>query len=296
MLSNKKAVIWIAVLVVLICIAVAVIYFTTPRFEDRTESADISVEASYESLVSNSVEESVQSEAESAESNELLSLKERFPQYFGLDTANGLTVYVWQMAKGSYSCGLLSGKAEAHTNDNVLALKPCTVPVMRKIMLYYRENGGESVQFAIQPVNHPLSSYYYTIDEAYTHSVCNLLHFDWYNEYKDLFKTALFDVDGDGEKELCTITSNPYTGMSYDYFVAFDKNGCIKYSTTYANIGCALEFSHKADGTACVKATQYMAPQAVYYLDVCVENGNIVLKSEELTIAPWDSSQKKTYI
>ena len=40
MLSNKKAVIWIAVLVVLICIAVAVIYFTTPRFEDVSLSAD----------------------------------------------------------------------------------------------------------------------------------------------------------------------------------------------------------------------------------------------------------------
>ena len=37
-------------------------------------------------------------------------LREKYPQYFDVDTTKGLVVCVWQMAHDNYSCALVSGK------------------------------------------------------------------------------------------------------------------------------------------------------------------------------------------
>jgi hypothetical protein len=37
------------------------------------------------------------------------SLRAKYPEYFDLSTFKGLELYVWQMAEGSYSCGLMLG-------------------------------------------------------------------------------------------------------------------------------------------------------------------------------------------
>ena len=51
------------------------------------------------------------------ENSALDALKEAVPEYFGLDDSNGLDVYVWQMAKGSYSFGLLPHSDTTQYND-----------------------------------------------------------------------------------------------------------------------------------------------------------------------------------
>lgn len=43
-------------------------------------------------------------------SADMEQLKARFPIYFNLPASNGLEVYIWQMAEGSYSCGLLPNR------------------------------------------------------------------------------------------------------------------------------------------------------------------------------------------
>ena len=37
------------------------------------------------------------------------NLQKRFPEYYSLDTSEGVTVYVWQAEDGEYRCGALSG-------------------------------------------------------------------------------------------------------------------------------------------------------------------------------------------
>lgn len=51
------------------------------------------------------------------ENSALDALKEAVPEYFGLDASNGLDVYVWQMAKNSYSFGLLPHSEIMRYND-----------------------------------------------------------------------------------------------------------------------------------------------------------------------------------
>ena len=94
---------------------------------------------------------------------QLRSLRERFPEYFGLSTFKGLELYVWQMAPGSWLCGLMEGTNRNKTLTELMDLKPANVEEMKEILASY-DVPEESV-FVI-PINHPVSSYAYPIDEA----------------------------------------------------------------------------------------------------------------------------------
>ncbi len=112
-------------------------------------------------------------------------LKEAYPQYFGLPTENGLTVYVWQMAQGSYSCGLLHGKRSNYQEGELprlfhpegellilhhmeeemqMLLHPAGIDKMKMIVQSYHIPKSEVV---VCPIRNPLSSYYYEINPAY---------------------------------------------------------------------------------------------------------------------------------
>ncbi len=91
------------------------------------------------------------------------TLQERFPEYFGLSAFKGLELYVWQMAPGSWYCGLMEGTNRLKTEEELRSLPPATVQEMRTILAAY--DVPEEEIFVI-PFNHPLSSYAYPIDEA----------------------------------------------------------------------------------------------------------------------------------
>jgi len=85
----------------------------------------------------------------------------RFPEYFGLDYTNGLDVYVWQMAKYSYSFGLLphSDTPREWICDDTMTLMNkgnLNAEQMRAILATYPI--GEEAVYII-PWQNPLSSY-----------------------------------------------------------------------------------------------------------------------------------------
>ena len=83
-------------------------------------------------------------------------LREKFPEYFGLDTFKGLEVYVWQMGEGSYSFGVLSGTNRIKTLEELMHLKGATAGEMKAILSTYdipKEN------FIVSPWQNPISSY-----------------------------------------------------------------------------------------------------------------------------------------
>ena len=102
----------------------------------------------------------------------LQQLRSQYPQYFDLPVYQGLDVYIWQMAEGSYSCGLLRGKTVAHTTvahtrEEVLSLiqvPPLGIEQMRLVLSTYDLDRS---QIRIHPITMPHSSYYYVVDEAY---------------------------------------------------------------------------------------------------------------------------------
>ena len=77
-LCYKKPAFWLVATAMVACVAVAICFLTNPK---NTKQKPLNA---YQ-----------------------MSLKVRYPQYFGLDASRGLDIYVWQMAKDNYSFGLL---------------------------------------------------------------------------------------------------------------------------------------------------------------------------------------------
>ena len=88
----------------------------------------------------------------------LEALRARYPEYFGLDTSAGLDVYVWQMAKNSYSFGILphSENPRDWIADELMNLKGLNRSQARTILSSYKAN--ENTVYIILWQN-PISSY-----------------------------------------------------------------------------------------------------------------------------------------
>jgi hypothetical protein len=65
------------------------------------------------------------------------SLRSKYPQYFDLNTSKGLEVYVWQMAQGSYICGVLPGTNREKSIEELMNLQGVTIGKMRAILSAY---------------------------------------------------------------------------------------------------------------------------------------------------------------
>ena len=91
-------------------------------------------------------------------------LKTKYPQLFNVSTDGGLTVYVWQTSKDSYSCYLENTAMEAISDNSFTYDVGTTIAEMRAILTTY---DIDKKDITVQPVNNPLSSYYYVIDNAY---------------------------------------------------------------------------------------------------------------------------------
>ena len=102
------------------------------------------------------------------ENSALEALKASVPEYFGLDASNGLDVYVWQMAEGSYSFGLLP-HSETQRNwlaEELMGLRSVYAAQMRMILDTY---GIAQEDIYVIPWGNPLSSYigdYWIITEG----------------------------------------------------------------------------------------------------------------------------------
>ena len=84
------------------------------------------------------------------------TLEEKYPDYFGLPTSKGLEVYVWQMAPGSYSFGVLPGTNREKTNEELWNMKGAAADEMRAILSTYDIDESEII---IIPWQNPISSY-----------------------------------------------------------------------------------------------------------------------------------------
>ena len=106
-------------------------------------------------------------EKQTSEQSKLLEqLRQTHAHFFNVPTEGGLTVYVWEMAKGIYECHLANTARESITDQSfAYSVGPATVEEMKAILSTY---DVEKKDITIQPVISPWSSYIYEIDEAYT--------------------------------------------------------------------------------------------------------------------------------
>ena len=155
-----------------------------------------------------------------------------YPEYFGIDTSNGLDVCVWQMAEEHYAFALLP-----HTDDqhdlwvwNATTLKDASAETMKKILSYYDLDG---VEVHIIPWIDPTSDYW----PPYYH---NGIH-DVYlvAEYVENIKFMLFGVKSEstdpswleyGYKEIENIVFNTMGNKVEDVKENFFQDNKYLYS------------------------------------------------------------------
>lgn len=112
-LKYRKPARWLTAAAMIVCIVIAACFLTDPSVISPEEQA----------------------------------LRQKYPQYFDLDTKQGLDVYVWKISPGNYRCGLVSGGKAKRTFETVLPLQvkapgpepsgPVTVEEMKIILDSY---------------------------------------------------------------------------------------------------------------------------------------------------------------
>lgn len=131
-LSYKKPHFWVLLVAVVACIALAVGFFTKPVTQPE-------------------------------ETKPTESVKDNFPELFD-SSKEPLTVYVWQMSKGSYQCKAVKTATDRYTDHSFAFTGGISIPEMRK---WLASHGATEETVTLQPVQNPLSSYLYTIDDVY---------------------------------------------------------------------------------------------------------------------------------
>ncbi|MBR3766959.1 MAG: hypothetical protein IKL10_01795 [Clostridia bacterium] len=222
-------------------------------------------------------------------------LKAKFPNYFGLSTAKGLEIYIWQMAKETYSCGLLPGTNRNYTQEEIwnLHTSSATLDEMRAIVANYMANGEVTKSdITIQAIVIPHSSYAYNIDDTYMKNLSELF---WSEipimentKYVPIIDTATFDIDGDGKDEQCTLSYGPTYGL-FTFVISVSENGTSEYCNTYTGTHGNLSFE-KTDTGMILRNIPYADSEPIDY-SFSIKDGHIVLTAADETVSYWGEEQ-----
>lgn len=124
-LNYKKSAFWLIVVAIIACGVVTVCFATNPKQELPQEQR-------------------------------IDELRSKYPEYFDLITSKGLEVYVWQLAKDSYSFGLMPGTNREKTLEELMSLKGASAAEMALILSTYEI---EDENIFVIPWGNPISSY-----------------------------------------------------------------------------------------------------------------------------------------
>lgn len=163
-LHYKKPAFWIVVGTVAAGAVVAVCFLTNPVSEKNIP--DTNADSFQMSVIGGADGPTTVFLAGVIDEDSTRYLRKQYPEYFDLDTSEGLELYVWQLAGSSYSCGLVSGKtsreiaeaaqAAGEIRTDLWHLRSVTVNEMKLILADYGI-GKEKVKLI--PYSMPYSSY-----------------------------------------------------------------------------------------------------------------------------------------
>ena len=99
------------------------------------------------------------------------NLQKRFPEYYNLDSSEGIKVYVWQAEDGEYRCCALGGINRNTTFEEIskLTSNSTTIDEMKTILASYKIDKANVMVYHIEI----MSSYFEEIED--------------YKEFRDIF-------------------------------------------------------------------------------------------------------------
>ena len=230
--------------------------------------------------------------------DQLANLRRLYPEYFDLSTSNGLDVYVWAFAAGSYHCGLVSGRNMAYSMEDVLDLRSASLEDMALILSTYdipREN------ITVVLTQHPLSSYAFLSDEIPAHEA----YIKWALGLSDgpkvdppdfgggilmtypaviYFKNT--DVDHDGIMETCSLSYGPTSGI-FTFTMSIHEKGELEYFNIFHSEYLSLGLERTDNGQLLVTGTTQGENPVHHIFTVTIQDGNIVLTEDGVTLPYW---------
>ena len=213
-------------------------------------------------------------------------LKVKYPQFFNVSTEGGLTVYIWQMSANNYQCYLVNRGIDMFADQSFAFEVGATISEMRAILTTYDIDQKDIV---LHPVNNPLSSYYYEINDAYRSKIKEMfwaaIPFADFSQYSPVIDTATFDIDGDGDWENCTMRSGNTSGLFTFLFIVKDKEtGEVEYESRFYSQVYELSFEKDSDGITRVKAVTRDETPVTHIFDISIKDGYVNLTENGVPI------------
>ena len=134
--KHKKLAFWIIPAAVIACAVLVICLLTDPSSDGKIsyEDTQLSHVNTPDPRPNETTVDVTKDELETE--TDMESLRERYPKYFDLNTFKGLEVYVWQMAAGSYSLGVLPGTNRNKTFEELMNLYDLRIKYFGNVKKY----------------------------------------------------------------------------------------------------------------------------------------------------------------
>ncbi len=223
-------------------------------------------------------------------------IRQKYPESCALDASKGLDVYVWQMAKNSYSFALTphGEYSEWLTHPFSISTRGNSAEAMRAILSTY-DIGADKIY--VIPWQNPISSYISDYHSRWTAIADDTPYQEMYlaivrdmilgdgtrGSYPCVYESTFFDIDGDGEKEFHQVCLGLSDGrFMFSYVVSGDGRTAECFDTFYTE-PMSLKF-FTADGKLRLRGRTERGEVCIY--DISIENGHVKLneKREDQTV------------
>lgn len=281
-LNYKKPALWIILISLILCIALAVCFLTVPKDTDNnttdpnygiTDPDGLSYEQRY--------------------------LMSQHPEYFGLNSANGLDVYVCQFAPENYYFYLFEHSDTTTNRIDMMSMRGTVGAATMRLILDTYDVTREDI--TVIPFQHPLSSYIISTNlipegespedtetrrNAYREMILDMLFGEERLVSIPIYDSMQFDVDGDGRQEHCTLGFGMTSGVFTFTFTA--SEGTVgKWVQEYYTVFCSewykqLSFKQCDDGVVRVQGIDQN--DEIHLFDISVVDGNIHLTENGVPI------------
>lgn len=206
--------------------------------------------------------------------------------YTGLDSSNGLDVYVWQMAAGSYDFAVMPHRDDHDLTRYLFGMPGVDAAGMRKILAAYDIDDDD---IYIVPWQNPISSYlgsYWVTREGedveakhamYEAIIRDMLLGDTLRKkYPNLLETEYFDMNGDGSTDACSVGIGLDDGQFFfTVRIRYLESNEKEIFQRFDSEPMLLEFD--GGGGKTFRLTGTKEDGSVHHYSVSAENGQIKL-------------------